>query len=194
MNKYLKAGVKIVTGIAMLAAALAGYLPTPELLVEFSFISNAMGGVLLILDGMESFRGKKMPEILHRNICVGLFFVFTVCMGSLSGAYRMNFQGAFFILHVVAPILFCILYVFLCDDSRGSVWKKLFAAPILVMVWLLFDFILGKVRGSFVYGLLEPEEIGFMKAMGIGAVAYIAAFAVGAVFLFLNRAVHKREV
>ena len=35
-------------------------------------------------------------------------------------------------------------------------------AYILMMAYLLFDYILGNIRGSFVYGFFTPEEVGIV--------------------------------
>ena len=52
-----------------------------------------------------------------------------------------------------------------------------------------FDFILGKSRGCFVYGFFTPEELSIAGALVIGVLIYIILFAVGSLFLFLNREV-----
>ena len=90
-NDKIIAWIKIVIGISMPIAVLIGYLPIPEYLVEFTCISNALGGLLLVADGILNLRGKSVPGVFYRNISVGIFFVFAICMGSLSGAYHMNF-------------------------------------------------------------------------------------------------------
>ena len=98
-NNKIIACIKMVIGISMPIAVLIGYLPIPEYLVEFTCISNTLGGLLLVADGVLNLRGKSVPGVFYRNISVGIFFVFAICMGSLSGAYHMNFKGAFFYLH-----------------------------------------------------------------------------------------------
>ena len=118
-------------------------MPIPEYLVEFTCISNTLGGLLLITDGILNLNGKSVPSVFYRNISVGIFFVFAICMGSLSGAY------------------------------------------------LLFDYILGNIRGSFVYGFFVPSEISIAGVLIIGVVFYIMMCAVGAFFLFLNKCVIK---
>ena len=52
--------------------------------------------------------------------------------------------------------------------------------------------ILGKNRGSFVYGFFTPEEVSITDAIIIGTVFYIMMFAFGALFLVLNRRIHKK--
>ena len=186
--------IKIIIGITMPIAVLIGYLPIPEYLVEFTCFSNTLGGILLITDGILNLRGKQVPSVLYRNIATGIFFVFAICMGSLSGAYHMNFAGAFFYLHAISPVLFILCYIFFCSEPKEKMIKKLLPTPILMMVYLLFDYILGNIRGSFVYGFFTPEEVGIVDALIIGIVIYAMMCAVGALFLFLNKLAHKKEM
>lgn len=185
--------IKIVLGISMLVAVLIGYMPIPEYLVEFTCISNSFGGMLLITDGILKLKGKSVPGLFYRNIAVGIFFVFAICMGSLSGAYHMNFKGAFFYLHAVSPVLFILSYILFCNESKKKTVKKLLPTPVLMLLYLLFDYILGNIRGSFVYGLFKPGEVSITDALIIGLVFYVMMFAVGALFLCLNRLAHKRK-
>lgn len=192
MTGKIIAVLKIVIGISMPVAVLIGYLPILQYLVEFTCISNTLGGILLALDGFLNLKGKNVPGVLFRNVAVGIFFVFAICMGSLSGAYHMNFQGAFFYLHAVSPVLFILCYVLFFNDREGKTFKKLLVTPVLMLIYLLFDFVLGKCRGSFVYGFFKPYEVSITDALIIGAVFYLLMFAVGALFLFLNKLAHKK--
>ena len=185
--KKVIAVCEIVLGILMPVMAIIGYFPEPELVVEFSCLSNVVTGIWLIIDGILKLKGKKIPVRFFGNSCVGLFVVFAICMGSLTGAYHMNFKGAFMFLHVISPILVMLFYIIFCDDSEGKAIFKLLLNPVFLMVYFLFDFILGKSRGSFVYGFFTPEEVSIAGALAIGALFSIVLFAVGALFLFLNR-------
>ena len=114
-------------------------------------------------------------------------------MGSLSGAYHMNFEGAFFYLHALSPVLFILCYILFFNDREGNAVKKLLVTPVLMLLYLLFDFVLGKFRGSFVYGFFKPDEVSITDALIIGVVFYLMMFAVGGLFLFLNKLVHKKK-
>ena len=192
-NDKIIAWIKIVIGISMPIAVLIGYLPIPEYLVEFTCISNSLGGLLLVADGILNLRGKSVPGVFYRNISVGIFFVFAICMGSLSGAYHMNFEGAFFYLHALSPVLFILCYILFFNDREGNAVKKLLVTPVLMLLYLLFDFVLGKFRGSFVYGFFKPDEVSITDALIIGVVFYLMMFAVGGLFLFLNILAHKKK-
>ena len=187
MKKNNLAIAKIITGICMMTAALIGYIPEPELMVEFSFMSNVTGGLALLIDGILNLKGRSIPAVIHCNICAGLFIVFAVCMLSLTGAYHMNFKGAFFFIHVVFPLLYMLCYVFACDDSKGKTIRKLFASPVLMILYFVFDYILGQCRGFFVYGFAEVEELSVLAGLIVLASVYVLVFFISWGFLALNR-------
>ena len=96
----------------MIAVVLIGYIPQPEYLVELTCVSNMLGGLLLLLDGVLNITKKKaFPNAFYMNITVSILIVFLVCMGSLIGAYKFNFNGAFFFMHVINPIVFVVYYI-----------------------------------------------------------------------------------
>lgn len=187
MKKNNLAIAKIIIGICMMTAALIGYIPEPELMVEFSFMSNVTGGLALLIDGILNLKGRSIPAVIHRNICAGLFIVFAVCMLSLTGAYHMNFKGAFFFIHVVFPLLYMLCYVFACDDSKGKTIRKLFASPVLMILYFVFDYILGQCRGFFVYGFAEVEELSVLAGLIVLASVYVLVFFISWGLLALNR-------
>ena len=191
--KKVIAVFEIVLGILMPVMAIIGYFPEPELVVEFSCLSNVVTGIWLIIDGILKLKGKELPVRIFGNACVGLFVVFAICMGSLTGAYKMNFKGAFMFLHVISPILVMLFYIIFCDDSKGKVIFKLLLNPVFLMIYFLFDFILGKARGYFVYGFFDAPGFGILHALIFGVVVYILLFAFGALFLLLNRIFHHKK-
>ena len=190
----MKNVLKILAGVFMLVTAAVGYIPTPELLVEFTCLTNTLGGILLILDGCLGFKGKSVSSILYLNVCAGILFVFLVCLGSLSGMYHMNYSGAFFFLHATNPVLIILFYIITCvtvkAELKGTV-KQILLSPVLTLAYLLFDFILGKCRGYFVYGFVGPEQLSFVTALIVGLIMYVVILLFGWLLFALNRLCHK---
>ncbi|MCR5308733.1 MAG: hypothetical protein K6E21_01310 [Bacilli bacterium] len=190
MSKKIIPISKIVLGSLMILFVIIGYCTTPELLIEMTCISNFGGGVILLTDGIFGLKGKTVPTYLYENAMVCLLFVFVICTGSLFGAYNMNFKGVFFFLHTVFPILFILMYIFFVNDSKGKALIKVARTPIFMIVYLLFDFILGKIRGEFVYGFFAADELDFLFALLIGLVFYLFLGLIGWLFIFFNSTVH----
>lgn len=185
--------VKIGAGLLMVASVFIGYMPQPEYLVELTCISNTLGGLLLLADGIFGITKKKaFPNSFYLNVAVSIFMVFLVCMGSLAGAYKFNFSGAFFFMHVINPIAFVTCYMLFVNE-RGRKIRVVLTAPILTVAYLLFDYIRYRLTGEFVYGFIESGELTLVWAIVAGIAAYALMYLVGLLLFDLNRLVHKRK-
>lgn len=190
VNK-MKNIVKITAGVLMLVCVLIGYIPEPEYVVELTCISNTVGGLLLIADGIFGITKKgKLPNALYLNVTVCILMVFLVCMGSLTGIYRFNFKGAFFFLHVVNPLVFLACYMLFVDEKQHKV-KYALTAPIMSMVYFLFDYIRCQFTGEFVYGFVSPEELTLFYAIITGVILYLFIALLGLGLFTLNRITHR---
>lgn len=190
MNKNV---IKIAAGVLMLSCVLIGYIPQPEYWVELTCISNMLGGLALVADGVLNLTTRKnIPNAFYLNVTVSILIVFLVCMGSLTGIYKFNFKGAFFFMHIVNPIAFLVCYLHFCDENKRKI-KSILTASIMSMVYVLFDYIRCRFTGKFVYGFVEPEKITFFYAVVIGAVLYIFLSLLGLSLFTLNRLVHKNS-
>lgn len=184
--------VKITVGLLMIVVALIGYIPQPEYLVELTCVSNTLGGLLLLVDGILNIVKKKnIPNSLYLNVAVSILTVFLVCMGSLTGIYRFNFKGAFFFMHVINPIVFIVCYMLFVNE-QGRKIRFVLTAPIMIIIYLVFDYIRCQFTGKFVYGFIEPKELIFFYAIITGFVMYIFMYLLGLSLFALNRLVHKK--
>lgn len=175
----------------MIATVLIGYIPQPEYLIEMTCVSNTLGGLLLLADGtLNIVKKKTVPDCLYLNIAVSISIVFLICMGSLTGIYKFNFAGAFFFLHVINPIAFVACYLFLVGGQERKSRRAL-AAPVMMMVYLLFDYIRCQFTGEFVYGFVEPGTLTPVYAISAGIVIYFLTYLLGLGLLTLNRLAHK---
>lgn len=113
-------------------------------------------------------------------------------MGSLSGAYKFNFNGAFFFLHVINPIAFLIYYMLFVNEHDRKI-KFALAAPTMTMTYFLFDYIQYQFTGKFVYGFIEPEKLTLAWAVIAAIVIYALLYLFGLFLFMLNRLVHKRS-
>lgn len=185
--------VKIAVGLLMIIVVLIGYIPQPEYLIELTCISNTLGGLLLLADGILNITKKKMHlNSFYLNVTVSILVVFFVCMGSFTGAYKFNFNGAFFFMHAVNPIVFAACYMFFVDEQDRTI-KNVLTAPIMIMAYFLFDYMRCQFTGGFVYGFVEPQELTIVWAIIAGIAIYTLMY-LFCLFLFaLNRLVHKRK-
>ncbi len=188
----LKSIFKIFAGLVMIVTVLVGYIPEPQYLIELTCISNMLGGILLLIDGILNISKKSLPTNLYLNICLCILVVFFVCIGSLSGFYKFNFSGAFFFLHVINPILFVACYLFFCNDTNKKI-KHILIAPILIILYLLFDYIQCNFTGAFVYGFVTPEQISLVYSAIIGIIIYMFMCLLAFGLLKANKHMHKNR-
>ena len=147
---------KIIVGLFMIAVVLIGYIPQPEYLVELTCVSNMLGGLLLLLDGVLNITKKKaFPNAFYMNITVS--------------------------------ILYYIIFVNEQDRKVGYVLK----APIMIMAYVLFDYIHYQFTGEFVYGFINSEKFTLVYAIIAGIVIYVLMYLLSLILFVLNRLVHK---
>ena len=189
--------VKILIGIMMLTTALIGYIPEPWYFVELTAISNILGGVVLITDGiLNIFKGKSLSFVVYMNICVCIITVFLICLGSLTGVYKFNFKGAFFFLHVINPIAFCVCALLfngyeLCSKKKLGV---ILTSPVLMIAYLIFDYVQCQFSNAFVYGFVSPDELMLFDALIVGVVIYGLMCLFALTLLGINKLIHMRRL
>lgn len=190
----MKKGIsKTIIGLIMIVTVVVGYLHEPENLIELTCIANMIGGILLLIDGILNIVGKeKTISNLYMNVCVCIFMVFMICAGSLSGIYKFNFKGAYFFLHVINPITFIICYMIFCNDYKKKM-KFVLTAPILMLIYLLFDYIQCQFTGKFVYGFVEPKDMSLYYVLITGIVTYIFTCLIAYGLFGLNKLIHRKK-
>ena len=193
-NSMLQAVLKIFIGILMITTALWGYIPSPSpaFFAEFTFISNTAGGLLSLTDGILNLRRRNLPRILHLNVGAGLLLVFLICLATLATPNPFNFSGAFFFLHVINPLAYTLSYIFLCKDGADSTFRHLLAGSLFTAGYMVFDYILGNVRGHFVYGFFLPKDLPIWQAALIEIVIILLMLLFGLLLYKLNKKVHNK--
>ena len=75
---------------------------------------------------------------------------------------------------------------------RGVSYQRLiFITPVLMLVYLLFDYIRCQFTGKFVYGFAEPDVLTFPYAVLIGIAVYIIMMLFSFCLLKVNKVIHR---
>lgn len=181
MVRNVRAYISMALGILFCGSTLIGYIPIPEYVIELTCISNLFIGILLLFTGINMLGKKeKIPSIIYH---MWLVTILLVCIVSCVGHF--NFHGAFFFLHLVNPFVFLVYYMAFIDDSKNI--KKILLTPIPVMIYLVFDYIIGILRGTFVYGIFEVNEMGFATMFLIMCGVYISLLIFAAITQYINQ-------
>ena len=179
--KKVKGYVSIILGIVFCASVLVGYIPIPEYLIELTCFSNTLIGILLIFTGINFIvKGKSFSSIFYH---MGLVTILLVCIVSCVGHF--NFKGAFFFLHLVNPLLFLLYYMFFIEDDKN--FKKILYTPIPVIIYLVFDYIIGRVTGHFVYGIFDVNEMNLALIIFVVCGIYIILIVLACITQFINK-------
>lgn len=177
----IKAYISIAIGILFCGSVLIGYIPIPKYVIELTCISNLFIGMLLLFDGINMLRKKeKFPSIYYH---MGLVTLLLVCIVSCVGHF--NFHGAFFFLHLVNPLVFLVYYMAFIDDIKPI--KKILLTPIPVVIYLIFDYIIGILRGTFIYGIFEVNEMNFPTMFLIMCGVYISLLMIATITQYINQ-------
>ncbi len=185
MQNRIRAWCSLFLSAIFFITVLIEYIPTPQDIIEFTFLANFGISILLLLTALKLFRNKKnFPSIVFHTSLVLIMLVFIICLIGLSGIYQTHFEGEFFFLHAVNPVLFlCYSVIFVEKISR---WKSLLLIPIWVIFYLLLDVIYGIIRGKFIYNLFETETINLIKLAGAGILSYNFVLLTGLLSLLLH--------
>lgn len=180
--RNIKAYISIALGILFCGSVLAGYIPIPEYVIELTCISNSCIGILMLFTGINMLgEKKKIPSIIYH---MWLVVILLVCIISCAGHF--NFHGAFFFLHLINPLVFLIYYMVFIDDT-----KKILLTPIPVIIYLIFDYIIGMIRGKFVYDIFEVNEIDLINIFLIACGVYIFLLIIAVITQHINQKIRK---
>lgn len=185
MERNIKAYISIALGVLFCGSVLIGYIPIPNYVIELTCISNSCIGILLLFTGINVLAKKKtIPSTIYHMWLVAILLV---CIISCVGHF--NFCGAFFFLHLVNPVMFLAYYMIFIDDSKKV--NEMLLAPAPVMLYLIFDYIVGMSRGRFVYGIFEVNEIELVDIFLIACSIYIFSLMVATMTQYINQKIRK---
>lgn len=81
--------------------------------------------------------------------------------------------------------------IFVNEQDRKI--KSVLTAPIMTMMYVLFDYIRYQFTGEFVYGFIDSGELTLACAIVAGIIIYAFMYLFSLLLFALNRLVHKRK-
>lgn len=172
----MKKIIQILVGIFLVSTAIWGYHNSVEHIYELTFISNFTCGIVLLSDGLINLAlNKKIPALIYQMVLPCTNVVFFTCIFTLFGWHAFNFDGAFFFLHIINPPLALSIYLLCVElriEGKADYMKRILISPLMIMCYLLFDYIRYITTGNLVYGLISTERITIISAMLIGTGFY----------------------
>lgn len=169
---------KIIAGAFILTTTLIGYGFHFSLMHELTFISNSLSGLLLLSDGIAGFTKKKaLPPMLYQLVLPCILSVFSTVLFKLFGWFDFNFEGMFFFMHGINPLLILAAFLFATElrlTDKKAYLARIFTAPAPAICYALFDYIRFLITGRLVYGLVPTESLTLAVAALIGVLYYAA--------------------
>lgn len=188
MESKFQQPVTLGTAVVFISTALYAYRGRSGSLHELTFLSNFLSGVFL--SGTFLFRrlGRKVPQILYFDCMMLLFLVLIVCT-AFTGVFKFN--GLFFFLHMLNPLLMILYYFLFCDMNRVHKARQALSALAAPILYLIFAAVYGKTTGDSIYFFLNVKEYGYGYCILFAAVLSAALVMFGCAMFFLNRIIHS---
>ncbi|WP_409016565.1 Pr6Pr family membrane protein [Anaerostipes caccae] len=191
MESKFQQPVTLGTAVFFISTALYAYRGRSGSLHELTFLSNFLSGVFLSGTFLLRRSGKKVPQILYFDCMMLLFLVLIVC-AAFTGVFKFN--GMFFCLHMLNPLLMILYYFLFCDMNRVQKTRQVLSALAAPILYLVFAAGYGKVTGDSIYFFLNVEEYGYGYCVSFAAVLSAVLVIIGCAMFFLNRIIHSAGV
>ncbi len=193
MNLKIRRICFALLGIYLVLSAILTYaIQAPIFFYEMTFCSNLLNGVAYIIGAVLLHKKKNLPDIIFLIPAMAIALTFLISVGCTLMGMHFNFEGGFFPLHVINPILVFIFYFFFHDRKKFSI-KDTLLSPLMINLYLIFDYIFFKSTGHFIYGILGNNDMGFPTYLLIFIITYAVIGAMGALTCFLQSILRKKN-
>lgn len=166
--------------LLFLASTIVGYLPAPDCLGEYCFVSGMLIGLLFFASFIYFVRTKKHFAPWLYADCVVVTFVIFVATPML----KLQLQGAFWFIHIINPVLLFTYWVLFCNHNSVKSKSVIATAAVFPLCYVLFSKIMLIITGNCPFParlILVGVPFGF---------TICAIIAVCAVYLILGYALH----
>lgn len=188
MESKFQQPVTLGTAALFISTALCAYRGRSGFLHELTFLSNFSSGVFLSGTFLVRRSGRKVPQILYFDCMMLLFLVLIVCT-AFTGVFKFN--GPFFFLHMLNPLLMILYYFLFCDMNRVHKARQVLSALAAPFLYLIFAAVYGKTTGDSIYFFLNVKEYGYGYCISFAAVLSATLVMIGCAMFFLNRIIHS---
>jgi len=166
--------LKIIFGIGIIMTVIWGYVFSggAKYMYELTCISNLAAGLILIVDGI--FYKSEKASFLYLFILptiMSVFLVTVIC--TLTRISHFNFSGGFLFMHAINPLVILVFYSLTYPKiDKKTELIRIFTSPLLMIIYLLFDYIRYLITGELIYGLIPNEYLYPWLIIIIGIVIY----------------------
>lgn len=185
----IKACVQAGIGLMLSVTVLVCYIGYYQYFYELTFLSNFLTGVFFLYAAICTAAGREAPRILYLCFTVLLFLVFVICVGFPD---FFNTAGLFAFIHIVNPLVVAAYFLAACDTQGMKL--PCFLAPLAMpLAYILFALIFGAATGQHIYFFLDYQTRGIGYTVAFILAAGVFLLLASALFVFLNRCLHKNK-
>ena len=190
-NNKVQSFFKLGIGITLLLSVILGYYKIPQHMNEYTFISNSVESITLIVAGVFLLaKRKNIPTYI--DLCLAILAL--IMLGIVFTNYQIfGFDGAYLFLHVINPILVFLHWVFVTEKGKVKNPKYVLAAAILPIMYISFLLVFGYITGNYIYPIFDVNALGSLHvAIFIFA---IAVFYIGVAYAlyFADKAIGRKR-
>ena len=171
-NRILAGVIRLAIAAVLVTTALIAYLPQPAYCIEYTFLSNLVEGLVLLIFGIALLAGRPaVPALIDLCLVIMALIMLGIVLLDVS-AY--SFSGPTFFLHIINPLL--VLANWLLVATRGQIKKpgQVMAVLVFPVGYLAFLFSHGAVTGDYIYPIFDVTALGLASvALFIGAVLVV---------------------
>ena len=186
---------EICVGAYFIASVFYAYYGDYDYLYELTALSNLLNGVILIACGILGLCQKRLNIIIRLMALVCIMCIYATVFMVAFDISQFNFDGGFMLLHGVNPLIALVFFLFgeSCEfNGKKQLMMRIFLAPMLFMVYLLFDLIFYFCNGEFVYELL-PSNFAYLSPI-VAIVMYGLLVAMGYGLMDLKKSVQNKFI
>lgn len=183
----IKKYVDLVLSILFITSVILGYYKDISHMSEYCFISGMLVGITFFISFLcQQKQDTSLPACIYLACLVDIFVIFIATI-----AIGLNLEGAFWLIHIINPILIVVYWIIFCDQ-RTMNWKGTFSVVIFPLLYMLFAFFLYKLSGNcpFPASLIFTDYSGIVPIMILLVLAIILLL-LGYILHIINKLIRK---
>lgn len=190
-NNKLKAAIKIGIGCILLFSVIWGYLPIPQHMNEYTFLSNTTESLVLICSGiLLVLRQKHIPTYIDLCLVILAFIMLGICVTNYE---IFGFDGAYLFLHVINPILLFLHWIFITEKGKIKSPKYVLTVLILPAMYITFLFIHGSMTNDYLYPVFDINSLGIVNVTVFVLIVAVVFLGLAYVLYFADRKIGKNN-
>jgi len=186
----VKAYIKLGIAAILIASTLIAYVPIPWHMIEYTFLSNLIEGVVFAVSGVLLLTGRRpVPALIDLCLVIMALILLGIVLTNFGS---FNFAGPFLFLHVVNPLLVLFHWMLITEPEQIRHPVDVLAVAAFPAAYIVFLFVHGAISGDYIYPIFDVTQLGVAHVAIFVGVIVVVFLAVAYALYFAGRAAAKR--